>query len=204
MWSLCIPCVLYTHTGFCLFILKFTISYTSQNVLFSHWEESCPACRGAVLRRRRVAREEAPCVATLGGMLRWCGVGGHVFRGEWACLCLCLCLRPVAMFDLRTGVDHLLARLSAPFHCRRPVGSNRHHYNKVHPELAGCKPRRLLRIGFGHYFSSVRPGGSDFRYRKVSCVSASEELTATSDTRLGNMWYVCVLFAIHVGGNGLR
>jgi hypothetical protein len=48
----------------------------------------------------------------------------------------------------------------------------------VHPELAGCKPRRLLRIGFGHHFSSVRPGGSDFRYQKVSCVSASEELNS--------------------------
>jgi hypothetical protein len=71
------------------------------------------------------------------------------------------------MLDLKANVAHLLTRFSSPFHCQA-TGGNRHHPNKVHPELTGCKPRRLLRIGFGHHFSSVKSGGSNFRYEKVS------------------------------------
>jgi hypothetical protein len=72
------------------------------------------------------------------------------------------------MLVLKTGVAHLLTRFSSPFHCRKATGGNKHHHNKVHPELSGCKPRRLLRIAFGHHFSSVKSGGSNFRYQKVS------------------------------------
>jgi hypothetical protein len=76
----------------------------------------------------------------------------------------------VAMLDLKTSVAHLLTRVSSPFHCRQATGASRHHPNtcKVHPEPTGCKPRRLLRIGFVHHFSSVKSGGSNFRYEKVS------------------------------------
>lgn len=114
------------------------------------------------------------------------------------CVYVCLCLRPLAMFDLKTGVAHLLTRLSSPFHCRRPVGGSKHHYNKVHPELSGCKPRRLLRIGFGHHFASVKSGGSNFPYHKVSYVTAVVELTTTSDRRLESMWFMCVCSVCHV------
>jgi hypothetical protein len=74
----------------------------------------------------------------------------------------------VAMLDLKTSVAHLLSRVSSPFHCRQATGGNRHHLHKVHPELTGSKPRHLLRIGFGRHFSSVKSGGSNFRYEKVS------------------------------------
>jgi hypothetical protein len=74
----------------------------------------------------------------------------------------------VTMMVLKTGVAHLLTRFSSPFHCQKPTGGNKHHHNKVHPELSGCKPRRLLRIGFG-----VKSGGSNFRYQKVSYVGDS-------------------------------
>jgi hypothetical protein len=97
------------------------------------------------------------------------------------------------MFDLKTGVAHLLTRFSSPFHCRLPIGGSKHHYNKVHPEVSGCKPRGLLRIGFGDRFASVKSRGSHFGYQKVSYVTAALEVTPSVESGLENLWFMCVL-----------
>jgi hypothetical protein len=102
-----------------------------------------------------------------------CCSGKRTLRpvGSGARVPVCVCLSvAVAMLDLKASVAHLLTRVSSPFHCRQATGGSRHHPNKVHPELTGCKPRRLFRIALGHRFSSVKSGGSSFRYEKVSYV----------------------------------
>lgn len=144
------------RTVYTYLVLIFS-NFTNSCVVFLYSKDSRPACRGSSRRRRRVVVEETLGVPSLGGILR-------CRRTRVLCVRVC-----VAMFDLKTSVAHWLSRLtSSPFHCRRPIGGSKLHYNKVHPELSGGKPHRLLRIGFGHHFASVRSGGSNFRYQKVS------------------------------------
>ena len=103
-----------------------------------------------------------------------------------------VCIRAsVAMLLLKTGVAHLLTRFSSPFHCRKATGGSKHHHNKVHPELSGFKPRRMLRIGFGHHFSRVKSGASNFRYQKVSFVRDS---CYSRDKILERLFFFVILF----------
>jgi len=98
---------------------------------------------------------------------------------------------PFAMLVLKTGVAHLLTRFSSTLHCRKSTGGNKHHHNKVHPELSGFKPRRMLRIGFGHHFSRVKSGASNFRYQKVSFVRYS---CYSRDKILERLFFFVILF----------